>query len=315
MERSAVLLVAGTHGNELNALWLLNQWQQQPDLLKHHDWPVHVVTGNPAACASCRRYVDFDLNRIFCSDLIQAPAAPSDNLELRRARELVAAHGPMGSEPCKIAIDLHNTTAAMGSCLVVYGHRPADLALAALIQNRLGLPVYLHENDPLQTGFLVSFWPCGLVIEIGPVPQGVVRCQVVEQARLALQAVFDLLTAVESGSARYPKHLVVHKHVQNINRPRDRETGGVAEVAAERDGRDWQPIHDGAELFQTAAGEPIQLVGWGDSPVVPVFINEAAYTEKGIALSLTKREIWPLADCWKKALQCVLQATPACLGQ
>jgi len=33
------------------------------------------------------------------------------------------------------------------------------------------LPIYLHEKDIAQTGFLVEAWPCGLVIEIGAVAQ------------------------------------------------------------------------------------------------------------------------------------------------
>ena len=32
---------------------------------------------------------------------------------------------------------------------------------------------------------------------------------------------------------------------------------------------------------------------------VPVFINEAAYMEKNIAMSFTKREIWHFEDNWK----------------
>jgi aspartoacylase len=34
-----------------------------------------------------------------------------------------------------------------------------------------------------------------------------------------------------------------------------------------------------------------------------VFINEAAYGEKGIALSLTSRECWPVQPSWSEALQ------------
>jgi aspartoacylase len=34
-----------------------------------------------------------------------------------------------------------------------------------------------------------------------------------------------------------------------------------------------------------------------------VFINEAAYGEKGIALSLTRREIWPVARDWEAGLR------------
>lgn len=34
----------------------------------------------------------------------------------------------------------------------------------------------------------------------------------------------------------------------------------------------------------------------------PVFINEAAYGEKGIALSLTSRERWAVPPHWAEAL-------------
>ena len=35
---------------------------------------------------------------------------------------------------------------------------------------------------------------------------------------------------------------------------------------------------------------------------IPVFINEAAYMEKNIAMSLTKREVWEFNSEWKQAL-------------
>ena len=75
--------------------------------------------------------------------------------------------GINSSEPCEIAIDLHTTTANMGTSIVMYGRRNKDFCLAALLQNKFGLPIYLHENDNESKGFLVEAWPCGLVIEIG----------------------------------------------------------------------------------------------------------------------------------------------------
>ena len=59
----------------------------------------------------------------------------------------------------------------MGTSIVMYGRRFKDFCLAALLQNKFGLPIYLHEKDKAQTGFLVEAWPCGLVIEIGAVAQ------------------------------------------------------------------------------------------------------------------------------------------------
>ena len=40
--------------------------------------------------------------------------------------------------------------------------------------------------------------------------------------------------------------------------------------------------------------------------LVPVFVNEAAYAEKRIALSLTQREVWPVLPNWIAALEKLL---------
>lgn len=165
-----VLVVGGTHGNERNAPWLLEAWANQSRRLESSGLSLCSVIGNPEAFARSRRYRDRDLNRTFQPALLADPTR--QEREVVRARHLLAAHGAQGADPCLVAIDLHSTTAAMGNSLVVYGRRPADLALAAALQRQLGLPVYLHEADPNQTGYLVEAWPCGLVIEVGPVPQG-----------------------------------------------------------------------------------------------------------------------------------------------
>jgi aspartoacylase len=70
--------------------------------------------------------------------------------------------------------------------------------------------------------------------------------------------------------------------------------------------RDWQPIQAGDPLFQLSDGGTIAYcppASLEDEPVWPVFINEAAYGEKGIALSLTSRERWPVESSWAQALQ------------
>jgi len=170
MADGRVLVVGGTHGNERNAAWLLEHWRQETSSLQSHGLDVDLVIGNPAALAAGVRYLDRDLNRSFQPALLEDPE--QQELEIQRARQLLAAHGPSGVRACPVVLDLHSTTAAMGNSLVLYGRRPADLALAAGIQGLLGLPIYLHEDDDSQHGFLIERWPCGLVIEVGPVPQG-----------------------------------------------------------------------------------------------------------------------------------------------
>ena len=185
MSSCGVLVVAGTHGNEVNAPWLLQQWQAKPDLIDAAGLAVQKVIGNPEALRRRCRYVDRDLNRCFLPEQLEQEAP---GLEFQRAGELLRLHGPSGEQPCAVAIDLHSTTAAMGNSLVVYGRRPADLALAALVQGALGLPIYLHEADAQQTGFLVESWPCGLVIEVGPVPQGLLNAGALNRPVLAWKA-------------------------------------------------------------------------------------------------------------------------------
>ena len=298
-----VLVVAGTHGNEINGPWLLDQWRDAPQRAPHADLAVEWLIGNPAARAAGRRYLERDLNRCFDPGLLEASGPVP--LEVERARELLASHGPSGRVPCQVVFDLHSTTAGMGNSLVVYGRRPADLALAAALQRQLGLPIYLHEGDARQTGYLVERWPCGLVIEVGPVPQGVLDPAITRQTQLALESALAALVQAAAGRLRLPPELVVHRHLDSLDLPRRADGSPAALLHPQRLGRDWQPVCPGDPLFLAADGTTLAYeppVALAHTPVWPVFINEAAYGEKGIALSLTSREVWPCLPIWGEAL-------------
>jgi aspartoacylase len=306
-QAAAVLVVAGTHGNERNAPWLLQHWLRQPRSLANAGLALELVLGNPAAVARNQRYLERDLNRSFRPDLLADPQ--DQGPELERARQLLAVHGPEGERPCAVVFDLHSTTSAMGNSLVLYGRRPADLALAAALQARLGLPIYLHEGDPSQTGFLVERWPCGLVIEVGPVPQGVIQAPICRHTQLALEAALAVLAEARQGRLRLPARLLVHRHLGSLDLPRDADGTPLACLHPQRQHRDWRPIAAGDPLFLEPGGAVIPYRPSGELEeqavrglVVPVFINEAAYGEKGIALSLTQREVLGSQSAWAEAL-------------
>ena len=302
---ASVLIVGGTHGNECNGPWLLQHWGHKPQQLQRRGLSVRTEIGNPAALEAGRRYIDKDLNRSFIDALLQDPDTPC--LEGQRAQQLLASHGPNGQMPAQVLIDLHSTTAAMGNCLVLYGRRPADLALAAGCQEELGLPVYLHESDPRQTGFMAQAWPCGLALEVGPVAQGVLSPAICRQSELGLEVLLDVIEKAAAGQLNLRRHLQIHRHLGSIDLPRDNHGQPCACLHPQRLCGDWQELQAGDPLFQHADGTTITFAGDPEGPVHTVFSNEAAYQEKGIATSLTRKEDLPAERSWVDALQAVLQ--------
>ncbi len=301
MSSLQVLLVAGTHGNEINAPWLFDQWDQNPGMIDTYNLKICRVIGNPLAYQKRERYVDRDLNRSFSHELLSS--LDRNDHEIFRARNLIKEYGPQGFNPSKIVIDFHSTTASMGSSLVVYGRRPVDLALASLVQNRLGLPIYLHECEPSQKGFLVESWPCGFVVEIGPVPQGVLHTQIIDQILLVLGSCLKEISKCKNGSAAFPSQIIVHRHLKNIDFPRDLQGKPIALIHPSLQGKDWYPIKNDYPLFRKLNGENITFSNDSmESEVYPVFINEAAYVEKNIAMAITAKQVLSFQEDWKNDL-------------
>ncbi len=298
MSAFQVLVVGGTHGNEVNAPWLIENWEANLNLINTYGVNFSTVIGNPNARNQNKRYIDRDLNRCFHNDLLNNELL--HDFEIHRARDLLRDLGPHSSNPNHLVIDCHSTTSSMGSSLVIYGRRPADLALASLIQAKLGLPIYLHEGDASQHGFLVESWPCGLVLEIGPVAQSLLDFNIVFKTRLVLEVIFQQISYIQQRMVNFPKKLIIHRHLKSIDIPRN--SFGLPEACIHPDllGKDWLPLAANTPLFLRPDGF-IYRYEYNDSPV-PVFINEAAYLEKKIALSLTKKEIWPFNHIWKDTI-------------
>ena len=295
LQHGRLLLVGGTPGNERTAPWILQCWEAQPVLLAS-PLPTTTCIGNPEAYGANRRYMDRDLNRCFTEVLLRDRHCAIR--EVVRARELVDTYGPRSNDPHDLVLDLHTTTAAMGSSVVVIGERPADLALAALVHQAVGMPVYLfqiNEDHPEECGFLVRHWPCGLVLEVGPVAQGIVDTGTVQKTTACLEGVLAVLGDCLIGKARLPETMVVHRHLGSLDWPRDNAGRQIGCLHPYRPQWDWTALCPGDPLFLMETGETVAYQG--EEPVWPVFCNEASYGEKGIALSLTKRDTMaPPAD-------------------
>ena len=285
MDLKKILIISGTHGNEINPVWAINQFKKQ---LKTIDKKIEYkfIIGNPLAYERGLRYIDDDLNRSFNSI---KKTFDKSSYEINRAKFLVEKFGVNGSEPCDVAIDLHTTTANMGTSIVMYGRRRKDFCLAALLQHKFGLPIYLHEKDEKQTGFLVEAWPCGLVIEIGSVAQNYYDPKTINKFLVIISSLRDEINKLKNNQIKLPKDLTVHIHQGSIDYPREINGNINALIHPKRMNQDWKPIQMGDPLFMDILGNTKTYSG--EDTIWPVFIGEVAYKEKNIAMSYTKKEV------------------------
>ena len=244
MTLNRILIVSGTHGNEINPIWAVNQSNKQLNIIDKNIEYKYII-GNPLACERGCRYIDTDLNRSFNSIKTNFD---NSNYEINRANFLVDKFGVNGSEPCDIAIDLHTTTANMGTSIVIYGRRRKDFCLAALLQNKFGLPIYLHEKDEKQTGFLVEAWPCGLVIEIGSVAQNFYDPRIINKFLIIISALRDEISKLKNNQIKLPKGLILHIHQGSIDYPREKNGNINALIHPKRMNQDWKPVKKGDPL-------------------------------------------------------------------
>tara|TARA_Y100001978_G_scaffold183077_1_gene180388 strand:- start:397 stop:1287 length:891 start_codon:yes stop_codon:yes gene_type:complete len=289
-----LLIISGTHGNEINPIWAAKKFQ---NLISLNDKKSNLkfILGNPEAYKARLRYIDVDLNRSFN---LQKCESEKNIYEIKRANFLLSEFGKNSVNPFQIVVDLHTTTSNMGTSIVLYGRREKDFCLAGVLQSKFGLPIYLHEKDQKQVGFLVEAWPCGLVIEIGPVAQNHYDAEIVERFLNILNFLDHMSRDFTSLSENLPSQISVFVHQKSIDYPRDEKQNINALIHPSRINRDWLSLAKGDPLFLGMDGENIYYEG--KDKVYPVFIGEAAYREKRIAMSFTKKEIIKCSRKWIK---------------
>lgn len=286
------VVVGGTHGNEYCGAFLARHWRDHPEELRRPGLDVEAVLANPEAHRLVRRYRDQDLNRCFAPKDLEAAAAGARPgvYEATRAVEL-KAQLLAGRDPAKVAIfDLHTTTANMGASVVVGKMTPFNASLAAWLQrDDPEVRVYRWVEEGTEPGFLSGVCDNGFNVEVGPVPNGVLRADMVELSRSLVARCLDFVGRWNGGERFAELELTLFEHREHVDFPRDASGAPSGFVHAERQDRDWQPLSPGDPLFQTFTGETLRYEG--PAGRVPVFINECAYYEKHIALTLTERVV------------------------
>lgn len=289
-----VAIVGGTHGNERTGVYLLKKFEQTPELIRRSTFDSLTLLANPAATLLNQRYIDRDLNRCFAAEDLANPELTS--YEDLRAKAIAAELGSIQHSPIDLLIDLHSTTANMGLTILLSRRQPFTLKLSAHLNAlnpavRVCCGIRWGASSPM----LRSLVPLSCALEVGPIAQGVLNASLFQQTEQLIHAVLDYLEAINQGhSPVLPDQLTLFQAIHSIDYPRDSAGELQAMIHPALQFRDYEPLHPGDPMFLTFAGETIAYQG--ESTVFPIFINEAAYYEKGIAMVLTEKQQVAITD-------------------
>ncbi|MDJ0510133.1 MAG: aspartoacylase [Crocosphaera sp.] len=278
-----VAIVGGTHGNELTGVYLIEKFKHDLSLIQRDSFETITLLGNPKAIKAGRRYIDTDLNRCFKPQYLQ-------NHQLTYYEQIRAKQIEKYlkyQEVVDVIIDLHTTTADMGISLILNDSHPFLLQLSGhlcYLDPDLKILQYSTNSEPSQLRNLAKI---GLAIEVGPVPQGVLKADIFHRTEALIMQILDYIQNYNCQQiTNIPKNLTLYKQVGVMDYPRDENNEIKAMIFPTM--RDYQPLKSNDAIFIDFKGNTIKYQG--NSIVYPVFVNESAYLEKGIAFSLTMRE-------------------------
>jgi aspartoacylase len=284
-----VVIVGGTHGNELTGIYLVKKFRRYPHLLKRKSFEAQTLLANTKAIAANRRFISRDLNRCFGADDLANPFLAS--YEEQRAKEIAAQLTPESSSNVEVIIDVHSTTSNMGFTIIPSVSSPLILRLAAYLRTLNPLVrVCLGMQSNQETSVLRSLSPLGFTLEVGPIPQGVLNAYYLQQTEKLVHGILDYLDALNYGNL-LPVHpsLTMYQMVSCVDYPRDLSGELDALIHPRLQSRDYKPLNHGEPMFLKLTGESVPYLE--RDTVCPIFINEAAYYDKQIAMILTHKHL------------------------
>lgn len=128
----------------------------------------------------------------------------------------------------------------------------------------------------------------GLLIEVGPCPQGLLRADVFEETRQAVATTLDFLASQAAGEEPdLPGEVPCFEFVERLSLPEDDDGNLIGMIHPALQDADFRPLRVGDPLFLLETGETVAYEG--EAGLCPTFVNEAAYYDQHTALLLTRR--------------------------
>ncbi|WP_305462263.1 aspartoacylase [Photobacterium leiognathi] len=283
-----VAVVGGTHGNEFSGIYLLKKWQSTPQSLACESFSVETVFANPKAFDENKRYVDHDLNRQFgLHDLANFELA---SYEQSRAKALNEQIGPKGNAKSDFIIDLHNTTSNMGPSLILLQSDQFNRQLGAYVKEKMPDAVVVFEDHTSVDDhlFVCSIAKQGVIIEVGPQPQSVIRQDVLDWMEDMTGHILDFVHLYNTNEIPVlADSYDAYRYEETLKLPVDEQGERIGMVHKSVQDNDFEPLNPGDPIFTLFDGT--EIFWEGDYVAYPHFINEAAYYDNNLAMSLGKK--------------------------
>jgi succinylglutamate desuccinylase len=281
-----VAIFGGTHGNELTGIYLIKKFESLPYLIQRPSFETVMFFANPKAYAIGKRYYETDLNRCFARRDLENPNLLT--YEAQRAKEISRIYGTGGEKQADFVIDLHSTTSNMGLTVILPNLNRFHLELSAYLVSinpeiKILYSITQYEDNP----HVDSISEFGCTVEVGAVAQGILDAHLFQQTEELIYVILNFVEIYNQGMVNIVNNLLTLYEVTHIiDYPRN-ELGEIRAMIHPRlQFQDYQPLNPGEPMFLTLLGE--EIVYQGDSTIYPVFINEAAYYEKGTAMCVTQ---------------------------
>ncbi|NOI20475.1 aspartoacylase [Vibrio coralliilyticus] len=278
-----VLLVAGTHGNELTGLYLHKLIRDGHYPADRSTFEVKNVIGNPEAVERRVRFVESDLNREFST---KALSRASESKESELASKFSERYGDSQNQ---LIIDLHNTTSNMGATLILLSDDPFYNQMGSYVKHRMpSANILFEDRKPWhEQPYLCSVGQYGVMLEVGAQAHGALTYETLELMKNLLTAVLDFIELHNLGKAIHGTEYDAYRYLEDVAFPLDNDGMRIATVHPTICGKDFEVVKSGEPILATFNGYDVH---WqGSNEVYPHFINESAYCSSNIAMALAEK--------------------------
>ena len=284
-----IAITGGTHGNELTGVYLVNKFKENPNIVKRESFETIVMHTNKKAIKKCRRYIDRDLNRTFGKVDLEDPSRSS--YEDISAKLINQKLGPKGAEETQVdfIVDLHSTTSNMGLSIVIDNESELSWQAAAYLKEQEPrVNIFRWRGDTGDASFVHTIAPHGFAIEVGAIPQGVVRADLFFETEKLVHHILDFFEKLNSGNLeKKTGEIEIYDYIELVDFPRNESGNITGMVHPDLQDNDYVAVSKGDPLFVDLSGDILRYEE--EEGAHALFINEAAYYEKGFAMCLAKK--------------------------